>query len=194
LSIQSVLFENPYYLLPFSIVTALVLVWLWDRRRTKLTARLAICGIASIPALAALQAMVVTDGERVRRVCEALASALSDGDVPALGVFISDDFRIGSADRAWAKADLLAHCAKTLSIWDIDETRLSRFEITVDDGLATASFQATCRLISADVMVARHVSGWTVELLRVGESWRLRALWPRRSLSLPYDSLTDLPR
>ena len=76
----------------------------------------------------------------------------------------------------------------------IDEARLSRFEISVDGGLATARFQAACRLISADIMVARHVSGWKIELVRAGESWRVRAVVPVRSRSLPYDSLADLPR
>ena len=194
LSIQSILFENPYALLPFLIPAALVLVWTWDRRRTRLTERLAIGGIATIAILVVLQAVVVTDRERVRRVCEALAGALCDGDLRALATHVSDDFRIESGDRVWHKSDFLFHCEDTLSVWDIDEVRLRRFNISIDGDLATAKFQAVCRLISADIMVARHVSGWKIELVPAGESWRVRAVVPVRSRSLPYDSLADLPR
>lgn len=194
MSIQSILFENPYALLPFLIPAALVLVWIWNRQRTRLTGRLAIGGFAAIPIMAALQASVVTDRERAQGVCEALASALSDGDLRTLATHISNDFRIGSGDQAWSKKDFLARCEATLSIWDIQEARLSRFDISVDGELATVRFQAACRLISADTMVARHISRWKVELVRAGESWRVRAVVPIRSRSLPYDSLADLPR
>lgn len=194
MSIQSILFESPYAVLPCLMAAAVVAVWIWLRRRTRLTGRLAIGVIAAIPILFALQATVVTDRERARGVCEALAGALSDGDLRVLATHISDDFRIGSGDRAWSKSDFLARCKNTLSIWDIDDAQLSRFDISVDGALATARFQATCRLISADIMVARHISRWKVELVRVGEFWRVRAVVPIRSRSLPFDSLADLPQ
>jgi len=192
LSIQSIFLKDPYLLVPFLVVTTLILVWLWDQRRTRLTARLAIGGIASIPVLTVVELIVVTDRERVRSVCEALAGAVNDADLTAFADLVWEGFRIGSGDRAWNKADLLAQCEKTLSKWDIDEACLSRFEITVTDGTATASFQATCRLISADFMVPRYVSTWDAAFVRQEGSWLLSAVSPRRSHTFPFDSLSDL--
>lgn len=194
MSIRSILFEAPYTLIPILVGVELVLLGIWSRRRTPLTGRMALGGLIAIPLLVAAQFLVVTEQERIIRLCRELAKAVGQADIAAIGPHISEDFQVRCGDRLLEKSELLDEVERVLAKWDVEEERLGAFEIVVHGEAATSAFQATCRLISNDLEVPRHVSRWRIKLAKTDAAWQVTHIQPVATALSPYDSLLDLLR
>lgn len=194
MNLTSILFENPYALIPILVATDLVLVQLWNRRRTPRTGRLAMIALIASPLLVVIQAVVVTDAENIRAFCRRLATASVRGDLVQLDACIANDFRVSVRNREWTKEDLMDAIRRAADYWTIEEERLSGFGLIIEGTSATAEFQATCRLISDAVMIPRHVSKWRLQLVRRDGTWRVTHIQPIRTRFFPFDNLTDVLR
>ncbi|MHC4610687.1 MAG: hypothetical protein ACYS7M_10115, partial [Planctomycetota bacterium] len=58
---------------------------------------------------------------------------------------------------------------------------------------ATVRFAATCRIVTAQQIFARHPSRWELVFECEGGRWRVVNIRPRSSSLFPYRRLTDLP-
>lgn len=172
----------------------MILLHLWSRRRTVLTGRMAVAGLAAIPLLVAVQLLVTTDRERIIAICGELARAAGQADVMAFGGHISEDFQIVEGQRVWGKAELLDAFEQVLRRWDIEEERLGKFETVVSGDSAETTFRATCRLISNDLMVPRHVSKWELSLVKIEGKWRVTHMKPPAGRGRHYDLLPGIGR
>ncbi len=173
MTVRSILFESPLKLILVLLVVEFVFLQVWSRRRTRRTGWLAVGGLIAIPLLLAVQYLVVTEHERITRVCETLADAVGDGDALAFARHIAVDFSVERGERHWDKAELMEDFQRVLTRWDVQEERLSGFEIEVRDHSAVASFRASCRLISTDLMVPYHVSYWRLAFAKRDGAWRV---------------------
>ncbi len=194
LNVRSIMFESPWALVPILVFIELVLLQIWQWRRSVLTGRLAAGGLAAIPLLIVLQVVVVTDAERIRSLCRRMAAAVGRGDIPGLGGHIADGFHAEIRGETWGKTELLAGAKRALTRWDVQEERLGGFEIDLEDDEARVNLRATCRLITEMGIIPRHVSFWRLTLRRTNGSWEVVHVKPIRSRWMPYDTLEDLLR
>ena len=192
MNVRFVLFESPYSLIPILVGLEIVLLHFWSRRRTPLTGWTAVGGLIAIPLLVAVQILVVTDRERIIRICRELAKATAQADTTALGRHIAANFAINSPGRVSNKAGLLDEFERILSKWDVEEERLSAFDVAVDGHTARATFHATCRLISNDLMIPRHVSKWKLEFAKLDTVWLVTHIRPSSTPPWKRGSLPDL--
>ena len=182
-------------LIPTLVVIETVLLRIWSWRRTQRTGAVAIAGLIAIPVLVFIQAIVVTDAEAIRRVCRQMADAVAKGDVDAVADCLSDRFRIEDGDRIWDKSAVVERIRGVLSErWDVEEQRLSAFKISVAHQRATATFKATCRLITSEMMIPHHESFWRLTMVAEEGTWRAERIEPVRTRWFPYDSLADVLR
>lgn len=177
-------------------VAQFVLIAVWSRRRTPRARRAVWGGFVVFPLLVLLQALVVTDRERLMGICHDLADAVRRADVDAFGEHISPRFQSdpGPGDVAWDKAALLERFESASSTYRIEEPRLRTFEIQVDGARAAVCFAATCRIVTAEQIIARRPSNWELIFERQASGWRVTNIRPRPSRLFPYRRLHDLPR
>ncbi len=154
-------------------------------------------GFVAGPALLALQALVVTDRERLELACRGLAQAVQRGDIDAVSEFLSDRFSMEGADAA----QIIDHDAfinlivEFLHTYSIEEVGLRQFEIEEQAAdRAVVRFTATCRVISSQEVVPRVVSRWQLVFERSDEGWQAVELTPVPTPLFPYRRLVDIPR
>jgi hypothetical protein len=183
-------------LIPVLAVIQLVLIAVWSRRRTPRARRAVWIGFVVFPLLVLVQALVVTNRERLIGICHDLARACRDGDPAAFGRHVSDTFAAearGGGER-WDKAALLDWLERQLTTYRIEEPRLRQFEVEPDGDRAVVRFAATCRVISSEQIINRYPSAWELHFHRIGGQWLLEDARPRRTPLFPYGGLGDLPR
>ena len=173
MSLRSILFESPLKLILLLLLVEFVLVQVWSRRRTPRAARVAVGGLVAIPVLLVIQFLVVTEQEQITRTCRLLAGTVGNADIAAFAARVSRDFSVTRGDRRWGKAELMEDLKSVLTQWDVQEERLSGFEIEVDGDSAVANFRASCRLVSADILVPYHVSFWRLSFEKRRDVWRV---------------------
>jgi hypothetical protein len=122
-----------------------------------------------------------------------MADAVEQGDVEVLASHLSVQFRIEDGDKYWNKSAVVDRIRRALSSrWDVQEERLSAIEISIEGGLATVAFQATCRLVTSEMVIPRHVSLWRLTMAKEEGTWRVTNAEPIRTRWVPFDSLADL--
>jgi len=181
MSLRVILLESPLQLLVVLVFLDFILLHIWTRRRTRLTARLAWAGLIAVPVALTLQYLVVTDQERLRNSCRRLARATGQADVAGFARFIADDFVAERRGRRADKSELLRQFEELLTRWDVQEERLSDFTYEVAADQANVEFQASCRLVSNDILVPYHVSRWRLTFRRDGDAWRVTHIEPLTS-------------
>lgn len=194
MKLSATVFESPWTLVPAFVALEMVLLAVWQRRRTPWTGRAAAAGLAAIPLSVAAQALVVTDAEHIERLCRDVASAVARGDLAALRGQLSDQFAAAGTGEELGKSELLDRARRALQRWSVEEQRLSDFHTEVHADRATVTFQVSCRLTTDDRVVPRHVSRWRLTAHSTGGVWKVTGLRPVRSRLLPYDSLGHLLR
>ncbi len=194
MSLQAILFENEYVLIPLLFVVELVLLGIWSRRRTPVAGRIAAGGLVVGPLMLMVQAVVETDAERIEDVCRSMALAVEDGDVTSIARHLSGEMRIETGVRTWDAAELLDRVRRRLALWDVEEGKLSKFETLVDGDRAEVEFQARCRLVTPEMIVPNHVSRWRLEFRREGDRWKIDDVRPLPTRWMPHESLDGLLR
>ncbi len=169
---------------------------MWSRRRTPGARWVLWTGFVVFPLLVLLQALVVTDRERLVSICHSLAHAYRDGDLVAFGRQVSGSFGAEPPRGAepWDKTALLEWLEGQLASYRIEEPRLSRFEVEVEGDRAVVRFSATCRVITPDQIITWHPSAWELGFRRTDRGWLMENLRPRATSIFPYSRLGDLPR
>ncbi len=159
-----------------------------------MTGRLAGACVVLSPLLLLLSVAIVTDRERIAAVCREMAVAVGSSKIDQVGQHISRSFQTASRNGMLDRDDFLDVVRSALKRWDVEEERLSDFEIETRGDRATVSFRATCRLVGPELMLPRHVSVWDLEFSREGSGWKVVDVQPRRTAMMPVDSLGDLLR
>lgn len=189
--LRAVLFEKPLYLIPILIVVQFVLVRVWAARRTARTARTVWIGLAVAALLLVMQMLVVTHRERITIICRAMATAVEDGDVPAIASHVADGFDAEGYD----KTAFVSRLKQTLTRVHVEDAKLSGFEVTVEGGrTARAVFTASARLIFPESVTYRSASRWELHFERVSGEWRMVSLKPISTPTFPFSHLRDVFR
>lgn len=186
----SLLFERPLLLIGLLAIVEFILLWLWARQPTARARWAALAGLALAPVLLWVQAMVVTDRERITAVCRKMADAMEAGDVAALGRHVAPLFAVGDVGRT----DLLESLTRVLSRIRVEEPRLSDFEVSVERDRARASFQAACRLVTQSAIESGMVSRWELSFREIDARWQVVEIKPLPTPWFPFRSLQELLR
>lgn len=181
----SLLFESPWTLSFLAAAVCLILLVLWRRTGSPGRRKAFLIAVVASVALLVLQAIVVTDRERIMSQLDALAEAVERVDLPQIDRAIDADYTDGRDDRG----RLLATIHERLTRYTIRGARLSAFDITVDGGDATVRFRCVCDLAGGEAPGGTTVSRWEVRLVRRDEGWRVRSI---RLLQLNSIDMTGL--
>ncbi len=194
MSIKTILFENPYMLVPILFGIEFIFVAAWNLRRTRLTGRLAVAGLILFPLMVLVQTIVVTDAERVRATCDRVVRAVVEGDVRSVANHIAGDFRYENRGDTWDKAALVDRIEQALTRWDVSNCSVSQFEVTEDDRGVRSSFQVTCRMSSMDASIPTFPSRWELGWQLTDDTCHITEIKPIRTQWMPYDRLDEVLR
>jgi len=171
-SLTRLFFEDlPILLLAEVAGLALVLAahrrWMTTRSRRMVWISLAFCVL-----LIAIQKLVVTDREALRDMVRMMARAVEQGDVAALGERFDDEIIFGTYA---GKEAVMRHARLRLQQYDVNEVRVSGFQIKVDGDAATVAFQAVCdvRGVQANPYYATPTQ-WQLRCVRHPDGWKVR--------------------
>lgn len=190
--LKTILFENPYYLIPVLFAVEFAFVAAWNLRRSQLTGRLAVSGLILFPLMVVVQWFVVTDAERVRAVCDRVVRAVVDGDVRGVSEHLADDFRFEGRGESWDKAAVTARIEQALQRWDVSHCKLSQFDVVVDDRGVRSMFQVTCRMSSSQTTIPTVPTRWELRWRVTEDVCEIMEIDPVRTQWMPYDRLDDL--
>lgn len=164
------LFERWWLLCAVLVVVELILFAVWTRRRTALAGRAAWIGLVAAIVLPITSHLVVTQRERIERLCRSAAQMIDIGDVASLGGLLADDFEVAGLD----KEAFLARVAKTLTRYRVDHPSLRRIKVTLmEAGRADAVFDAVCSIRSTETNFDRLFSRWRITLVWYDSNWRI---------------------
>ena len=172
-SLIRLLFEDlPLLLLAEVAALAVVLAahrrWMTARSRRMVWMSLALCGL-----LIAIQKLVVTDREALRDMVRTMARAVEQGDVAALGERFDDEIILGSNT---GKEAVLQHVHLRLQRYDVNEARVSGFQIEIEGDAATVAFQAVCDLLGVQANpYYSTLTQWQLRCVRHGDGWKVRS-------------------
>lgn len=145
-----------------------VLIALWSWRRSGRCARAVWGGFAVLPLLLVVSSLLVTDRERIILLCEQLAEDVEAHDVAAIDRRLAEDFRIDGHDRT----EFLDRLEGTLSRYRVWDVKLRSFQVSFPrPDVATATFHATARVRSEDLLYEWIAASWKLTFVRRGESW-----------------------
>lgn len=170
--LRSLLFESPARLASLCAFVCLVLLVLWRRTGTAGRRKAFLGALAASLVLLALQAVVVTDHERIVQLLNALADAAERADLDTIEPSIDESYHDSHGDRA----TLLVRIRDRLTRYTIRNASLSAFEITVDGDEATAAFRVIADVNDRDSSFPATPSRWEVSLIRRGGVWRVRSI------------------
>lgn len=164
------------------------LICLWSWRRSRGTARAAWIGFGLLPALAGASILIVTDKERMIRVCHDMARAVEEADVDAIAARLSPELRAGGLEREAFLDRLRGALTKHRLKW----VELSRFDRTDVDGRmngATLEFNATCDVSTSDAAFERLRTRWRLSFEWAGHRWFVTRM---EALPTPFSPIRDL--
>ncbi len=145
--------------------------WSWTRSRTH--ARVVWGGFAALPLLLVLSAAVVTDRERIVLLFEQLAEAVETRDVGAIARHLDEDFSVNRLDRQ----GFIEEVERLLARYKIWDAKLRRFEIRFPGpDRAEASFHATARVRSEELLYDWFAARWKSKLVRRGDVWLVTSI------------------
>ena len=188
--IRKTLFESPLYLAPLLLVAEFILLRRWAARRTPKARRAALAGVVVAALLLVMQYVVVTERERLIRLCNELAAAAVDGDVAGIGKHVSDRFATQNLNRD----EFMEWVRRGLTAVEVKSARLSGFDVSIENGQrAKVTFTASARVYgAAEGLGGSRPSRWELHFEKIGDRWLIVFLTPRRSAFFPFDSLGDL--
>jgi len=120
-----------------------------------------------------VQNLVETDREQIEATVAAMARAVDDGDIPALGAHIDQSFEDRQLDRrAW-----LEDVRQRLQRWRIDDAKVGGFVTRVNGNTAEVAFRARCDWRGSNQQSPQTVgSTWKLGFIRRDDGWKLRQI------------------
>ena len=164
---------SPWFLLIVLLVVAFASIALWSRRRSRLWARLVWVSLAAVPVVPLVSYLVVTDRERIVSLCRDMAEAVEAGDMPAIRRKLASDFEA----RDLNGAEFIERLEQTLTLHHVIDPALRNFEVTFPvDNQGAVTFNATCRVQSAEGYFDRLPSRWRLTLRKTGHTWEVTTI------------------
>ncbi|MCH7873329.1 MAG: hypothetical protein IID33_16660, partial [Planctomycetes bacterium] len=102
------------------VVVELVCFAAWTRRRTTPAARATWISLAAVVVLPLVSHWVVTQRERIERLCRDMAHMIDVGDVQSLAIYLGEDFEAAGLDRD----EFLSRVARALTRYRVDRPSL----------------------------------------------------------------------
>lgn len=171
--IVALLFENAVALAGILAVVVLLLLFRWANRRDRRSVRGLLVAVGVAVALPTLSVSVVTQREEVILACQAMALAVDDGDMGAIGEFLDESCVVGGLDRR----GFLERLENVLTRFRVDQPRLRGFEVVVSStSRAMAEFTTWAQIRSAEGMWDRVPTKWRVSLRCARETWRVTGI------------------
>lgn len=171
--LTNLLFESLPKLLGVVVVVNFLLICLWSWRRSDVTRQAVWIGLAAFPVLLVVSHFVVTTRERIVILCESLADAVEEGDVPFVIRHLETEFRLDELDRDAVSDRLTA----TLSRVRVTNIRLSAFDVTLTGKRgAVAVFRSTCHVRAEEVPYEWLPLAWKLTLRADGDSWLIERI------------------
>jgi len=186
--ITRILFESNWLLLIVWVPVQFVLIAVWFRLRTRVTARIVWIGFTALPVLAVTSTLVETRREQVVAACHELAAYVCRANLPALDRRIAAEFQADELDRE----AFLTRLEQALARHRVADVSMRGFGVTFPDrDRAVAEFHAAAYVQSADLPYDRLTSRWRLTFRREGDRWLLTALEPRPTGPLDPRRLQD---
>ena len=160
------LFESPLKLVIIELAIALVLLW-WVRRSARPAGRLLIGYLLLAAGLLLVQALVVTDAEKIRRVTREMARAVDFGKVEVIQTHLADDFATWGYDRD----EFGEFVYEQLEVYRVDEVWVGGAELQVDGAQAGIEFTARARVGTNETGLQPYLGRWRLTLRREGSKW-----------------------
>jgi len=175
----SLLFERPITLLVVCAVIESMIARYWARTRSTSASRVAVIGLLATIALPAISVLVVTNRERIEQTCREAGMAVDDGNLNAIGDLLEPSFNSEGIDRD----EFLRHAGEILTRYRVDRVHLRNFDVHLsEDAYATATFDATCAVRSADTYADAVPTRWQLHFRRSGDRWLITEV---RSIPVP---------
>lgn len=185
---SALFFERVWLLLGLLVAAQFALIACWSRRRSRGSARIVWMGFVSIPMLATISLAVVTPRESIIVTCRELAVHIDRGDLSAVGVLLSDDFRTAELDRN----EFMDRLREGLTRYKIDHPRLGHFRVDFPaQKQAVVTFSATCRVRSVDAPSRLVPSRWRIGFRQDQGLWKVVQI---ETVSTPHSPLWDVRR
>ena len=186
--IQTLLFENPWWLGAFSFLLFAVVLFL-RRRWTGNAARYSLpATLAGIALLFLVQSLVTTQRESIRHTLEQFVASIEHQDAVALEAVFSSSYDSEGMNRQ-AVAACIDSYLKYLAIQD---TRFRRLDVTVDGDRARMVLSAYATVSIRGAIGEFHTGRWQIDWIREGEEWRITALRPEVVDGIEINSLQAL--
>ena len=183
-----VLLESLPALLVAWIAAQFGLICLWSWRRSRGTARAVWIGFGLLPTLAASSLLIVTDKERLVRLCHDMARTVEIADVNALAARLSPGLQAGPLGHDAFLDRLRGALTKHRVQW----VELSRFDRTDRDGRmngATMEFDASCGVSASEEVFDRLRTRWRLSFDWAGDEWFVTRI---EALPTPFSPIRDL--
>ncbi|MCP4248972.1 MAG: nuclear transport factor 2 family protein [bacterium] len=181
-------------LVPLLAVALFLLLVYWARRRTQAARRILAVGFAVAALLVVVQALVVTDRERLVQVSRDLADACRRADLEAFAAYVSPGFQSDPGAGTWDREALVGNLERILHRYQIEELSLRSFEFDLDESPAVVRFAATCRIITTEQIIGHIFSRWELHFEPGPQGWRVVNIRPIPTPMFPYRRLTDFSR
>jgi hypothetical protein len=164
------LFEDLSLLLLAELAGLAVILGVHRTRMTPYTRRLVWIFLAVCAGLIALQYTVVTDREAIQATVEAMARDVEQGNVQALGDKFDEAITF---ERIEGKQAVLREAYRTLQRYDINNARVSGFDIKLDGNRAQVHFQAVAEVRGGPATIGRTPTVWDLVMVRDEGDWRV---------------------
>lgn len=180
--LKDALLEDPTYIYVTLAIAAVAAAAVWYRRRTRgpLIVLAAVCGSAGI--VYAVEALVVTDRERIVAATEQIARRVPTEAPAVLQRYLTDDFAGEFRGRRIDKARAIQAARENVGAYGISEVRISRVEVRLSGRFADVEVGT---LIVPEGRRPVPVQ-WSLSWVKLEEGWRIRSLKDYRiGLSFP---------
>ena len=161
-----VLFESPLKLVVIELGVGLVLLW-WVRRWARPAGRLLVGYLVLAVGLLVVQALVVTDAEKVRRVTRELARAVDFGEIELIRAYLADDFASWGYDRD----GFVEFVYGRLEVYQVDEVWVGGAELRIEGVRAQIEFTARGRVGTNETGLQPYLGRWRLRLRREAGKW-----------------------
>ncbi len=186
--VQSLLFEQSYWLVGLLVLIEYFLLVAWLRRRTSRLKWAVLIGLVVCVAIPLLQKFVTTDRERIAIVCEAIVHAVDTGDLAGIETHVSARF----SAEAYDKKSFMAYVERSLGRHDVEDLKLTIKNVEINGETATVRIGVQFTS-NSDYYQGPIPSIWELKFERDGEDWQLIYVRPIQIGTRKLSSLSELP-
>jgi hypothetical protein len=187
--ISRILFESPFLWVVVWFPCQVVLLVIWSRRRSRVTARAVWVWIALLPVMLLLQKMVTTQREEIKRLCREMAAYAENGDVPAIGRCLAPEFEAADLDVD----QFLERLENRLTQYSVERPRLTGFDVSIDHAnRGTAVFMGSAFVRGAETYGTQLTARFRLIFRKSDDRWLLVEIEVLPSPLSPFDDLRQL--